>query len=120
MKVLETAVAASFCPDQVLLSKNFHSRPGCRQKILTKEIWGWGWGSNFDPQVVLFDVRVAHVDMILDHAVMASSHAVQRYVPAALEFGDSDSLFEQPFEGTHLDVGLDCSSISTDCPGNRG
>ena len=23
---------SSFCPDQVLLSKNFHSRPGCGQK----------------------------------------------------------------------------------------
>ena len=39
-----------FCPDQVLLSKNFHSRPGCRWKIRTKEFWGWGWGSRFDPQ----------------------------------------------------------------------
>ena len=31
---------SGFCPDQVLLSKNFHSRPGCRRKIRTKEIWG--------------------------------------------------------------------------------
>ena len=37
-------------PLQVLLSKNFRSRPGCRRKILTKEFWGWGWGSKFDPQ----------------------------------------------------------------------
>ena len=34
---------------QVLLSKNFHSRPGCRWKFLSKEFWGWGWGSQFDP-----------------------------------------------------------------------
>ena len=38
------------CPDQVLLSKNFHSRPGCRWKILSKEFWGWGWGSKSDLQ----------------------------------------------------------------------
>ena len=34
---------------QVLLSKNFHSRPGCRQKILAKELWGWRVGVKFDP-----------------------------------------------------------------------
>ena len=27
---------SSLCPDQVLLSKNFHSRPGCRQKSLVR------------------------------------------------------------------------------------
>ena len=35
-------------------NKNFLPRPGRRQKILTKEIWGWGWGSNFDPQCFEF------------------------------------------------------------------
>ena len=48
---MEIAVGAVFCPDQVLLSKNFHPRPGRRQKILRKEFWGWGWGSNFDPHL---------------------------------------------------------------------
>ena len=43
--------------------------------------------------MILLDVRVAHVDVILDHVVMASSHAVQRYAPTALEFGDFDLLF---------------------------
>ena len=50
IKVLETAVGAVFCPDQVLLSKTFFSRAGCRRKILTKEFWGWGWESISDPQ----------------------------------------------------------------------
>ena len=37
MKVLEIAVGAVFaCPDQVLLSKNFHVRPGCRRKSLVR------------------------------------------------------------------------------------
>ena len=40
---------SSFCSGQVLLSKNFHPRPGCRRKILSKEFWGWGWGCNLDP-----------------------------------------------------------------------
>ena len=35
-----------FCPDQALLSKNFHSRPGCRRQILSIEFWGWGGGQN--------------------------------------------------------------------------
>ena len=35
---------------QVLLSKDFRSRPGCRRKVLRKEFWGWGWGSKSDPQ----------------------------------------------------------------------
>ena len=34
--VLETAAGAGFCPDQVLLSKTFPSRPGCRQKSLLR------------------------------------------------------------------------------------
>ena len=42
---------SNFCPDQVLLSKSFHSRPGCRQKIFCKEFWGWGWGSKSDPHM---------------------------------------------------------------------
>ena len=47
-------MGAAFVPtNQVLLSKNFHSRPGCRRKILSKEIWGWGWGSKFEPQIPL-------------------------------------------------------------------
>ena len=36
----------SFCPKQVLLSKNFRSRPGCGWKILSKEFWGGGGGQN--------------------------------------------------------------------------
>ena len=43
VKVLETAVGATFYPNQVLLSKNFHSRPGCRQKSLLR-ISGIGGG----------------------------------------------------------------------------
>ena len=39
---------SSFCPDQVLLNKNFHSRPSRRQNPY-KEIWGWGRGSKVDP-----------------------------------------------------------------------
>ena len=33
---------SSFCPDQVLLSKNVHSRPGCRQKSLLGKFTGGG------------------------------------------------------------------------------
>ena len=48
VKVLEIRGESSFCPEQVLLtnSTNFHSRAGCRQIILSKEVWGWGWGEN--------------------------------------------------------------------------
>ena len=44
MEVLETAVGAVFCPDQVLLSKNFHPRPGCRQKSLLRKSGVGGGG----------------------------------------------------------------------------
>ena len=52
VKVPEIRGESSFCPEQVLLasSTNFHSRPGCRQKILSTEVWGWGWGWKSDPQ----------------------------------------------------------------------
>ena len=33
-----------------------NSRPGCRRKILSKEFWGWGWGSKADPQEI-FSLR---------------------------------------------------------------
>ena len=49
--MLEIAAGAVFAPTRFLLSKNFHSRPGCRRKILSKEFWGWGWGSKSDPQI---------------------------------------------------------------------
>ena len=45
---------SNFCTDQVLFNKNFHSRLGCRRKILSKEFWGCGWGSKFDPQTTPF------------------------------------------------------------------
>ena len=53
MKVLETAVGAVFASTRFSPSKNFHSRPGCRRKILSKEFWGWGWGSKFEPRLCL-------------------------------------------------------------------
>ena len=37
-------------PRPGLLSKNFYSRP-VADRILTKEFWGWGWGSKSDPQL---------------------------------------------------------------------
>ena len=39
-----------FCPDQVLLSKNFHSRAGCRQKSLLRNSGVGGGGVKSDPQ----------------------------------------------------------------------
>ena len=35
---------SSFCPDQVLLSRNFHVRPDCRRRFLSKGFWVWGGG----------------------------------------------------------------------------
>ena len=35
---------SSFCPDQVLLSENFHLRPGCRQKSLLRNSGVGGGG----------------------------------------------------------------------------
>ena len=69
---------------------------------------------------VLLDVRVARISMILDHVAIAPLLVVQRSVPIALVLDDLESLVEQPFEGTHLDVGSDCLPNSTYCPGNRG
>ena len=44
-------MGAVCAPDQVLLGKS--SRPGCRRKsIRNKKVWGWQWGSKFDPQIV--------------------------------------------------------------------
>ena len=37
---------SSFCPDQVLLSKNFHPRPGCRRKSLLRNSGVGGGGPN--------------------------------------------------------------------------
>ena len=37
---------SSFCPDQVLLSKNFHSRPACRQKSLLRNSGVGSGGQN--------------------------------------------------------------------------
>ena len=69
---------------------------------------------------VLLDERVVHVGVILDHVVMTSllavQRAVQRYVPIALVEVDLESFVEQPFEGTHFDVGSDCLHNSTYCP----
>ena len=69
---------------------------------------------------VLLDVLAVHVDMILDHSVMASLLVGQRYVPIVLVGFSLDRPFEQPFEGTHPAAGLDCSPNSTYCPGNCG
>ena len=49
VKVLEIAVGAAFCPDQVLLTKNFPFETWLQTEILTKEFWGWGWGSKSNP-----------------------------------------------------------------------
>ena len=54
---------------------------------------------------MLLDERIVHEGMIPDHVVMASLHIVQRSVPIALVEIDLESFVEQPFEGTHLDVG---------------
>ena len=37
---------SSFCPDQVLLRKNLHSIPGCRQKSLVRNSGVGGGGQN--------------------------------------------------------------------------
>ena len=66
------------------------------------------------------DKRVVHASMILDHVVMASLLVVQRHVPIALVVVDLELLVEQPFEGTHLDVGSDCLPHSTCCAENSG
>ena len=54
LKVQEIAVGAVFALTRfslVLLSKNFHSRPGCRQKsLLILGLGPLGWGSTPDPQ----------------------------------------------------------------------
>ena len=69
---------------------------------------------------MFLDERVVHEDIPLGYVVMASPHIVRRSVPIALAEADFESLVEQPFESTHLDVGLHCSPNSTYCPGNRG
>ena len=43
-KRVKVSSGSSFCPDQVVLSKNFYSRPGCRQKSLLRNC-GLGGGS---------------------------------------------------------------------------
>ena len=49
-----------FCPDQVLLNENFHSRPGWTE-VLSKEFWGWEWGSKLDPHLKLFSTHFFHL-----------------------------------------------------------
>ena len=50
MKVLETAVGAIFAPTRFSLGRISPFDTWLQTEIHTKEIWGWGWGSNFDPQ----------------------------------------------------------------------
>ena len=47
MKVLEIAVGAVFCPDQVFLS----NETWLQTEILSKEVQVWGWRSKFDPHI---------------------------------------------------------------------
>ena len=52
--------------------------------------------------------------------ICSELHILRRSVPIVFVEVDLESLAEQPFQGTHLDVGLDCLPNSTYCPENRG
>ena len=76
-----------FCADQVLLSRTFHSRPGCRQKILSKEFWGWG--SKFDPQLRRVKACDLETDTCLSKCAIWNH---QRFGDFLQAFVDSTSL----------------------------